>query len=110
MFLTAANFQLLKLFILRHGDRQTYCNKYNQNPHYDFGGFHVFLEPDVGQQNINCDPDLSDFDTLVVQDWAAADIYVRWVVQGERVRVTGRQSALEQYVRQMLERAQQTER
>ena len=109
MELTAANFQRIKSFILRHGDRQTYCNMYNRNPHYDFGAFQVYLDPDVGQQNINCDPELSDFSTLVVQDWKARAIYVRWSVDGERMHFNGSRGALTQYVRSMLERVQQVE-
>jgi hypothetical protein len=66
--LTPANFELIKRFVLRKGDRQTYCSMYNQNPHFRFEGFDVYLNPDVGQQNINCDPALSDFDELVVHD------------------------------------------
>ena len=66
--LTPANFEVIKRFVLKKGDRQTYCSMYNQNPHFRFEGFDVYLNPDAGQQNINCDPGLSDFDELVVHD------------------------------------------
>ena len=66
--LSSENFRRIKRFVLQAGDRQTYCNRYNHNPHYSFGeGFEVYLNPDVGQRNINCDPARSDFDEIVIQ-------------------------------------------
>ena len=65
--LTPENFTRIKKFILEHGDKQTYCNKYGDNPHYKIGEDNFYLEPETGQQNINCDPKLSDFTELVIQ-------------------------------------------
>ena len=65
--LTAANFLLIKNHILARGDRLTYCNRYNHNPHFQFREFDIYLNPDTGQQNINCDPKLSDFNEMVIR-------------------------------------------
>jgi hypothetical protein len=72
---TTAEFRAIRDFILRQGDRRTYCNMYNRNPHYSFDGFEAYLNPDVGQRNINCEPELSGFDQLVIQDWSTSTIY-----------------------------------
>lgn len=66
--LSTPQFENIKSFILEHGDRRTYCNKYNDNPHYAFDGFDVYLNPEIGQANINCDPEISDFNELVIHD------------------------------------------
>ncbi len=68
MILTATNFAVIRQFVLRDGDRQTYCNMYNDNPHWGGAGFEVFLNPEDGQRNINCDPAMGGFDTMVIQD------------------------------------------
>ena len=65
--LTAATFNQIKNFILAHGDRQTYCNMYNNNPHAVFANMDIFLNPDTGQQNINCDIKLSGFNHMVIR-------------------------------------------
>jgi len=41
---------------------------YNHNPHLGGLGFDVFLDPADGQKNINCDPAVGGFDTLVIAD------------------------------------------
>ncbi|CAF1078358.1 unnamed protein product [Adineta steineri] len=48
---------------------------YNNNPHLLFGTYHIYSNPSVGQFNINCDPNKSDFNTIVIQDWSSASIY-----------------------------------
>lgn len=66
--ITAQEFEAIKSFILNNGDRRTYCNKYNNNPHYSFEGFDVYLNPETEQANINCDSDISDFNDMVIHD------------------------------------------
>jgi hypothetical protein len=83
MPLTVESFQSIKRFILEHGDRQTYCNMYNRNPHYRFRGFEVFLNPDVGQRNINCDPEHSDFDQMVIREESGEGRFLRVQVNPE---------------------------
>jgi hypothetical protein len=62
------NFERIINFILENGDRQTYCNMYNNNPHYSFRRFEVYLNPEIGQANMNCDPRISDFNEIVIRD------------------------------------------
>ena len=65
--ITIANLTKIKQFILKQGNRQTYCNMYNNNPAYHTKTFHFYLNPDSGQQNINCDPNKSDFNNLTIR-------------------------------------------
>jgi hypothetical protein len=69
------SFRAIKALIFERGDRQTYCNMYNDNPHLGFEGFDVFLNPDTGQANINCDPSRSDFNEMVIRDWRTQKLY-----------------------------------
>ena len=62
------NFETIKNFILKNGDKQTYCNMYNNNPHFAYSYFNVYLNPEIGQANINCDPEISDFNEIVIRD------------------------------------------
>lgn len=65
--LTAAAFNQIKDHILAQGDRQTYCNMFNNNPHIALGDMDIYLNPDTGQQNINCDLALSGFNQMVIR-------------------------------------------
>ncbi len=65
--LTAAAFNQIKDHILAQGDRQTYCNMFNNNPHVVLGDMDIYLNPDTGQQNINCDLELSGFNHMVIR-------------------------------------------
>lgn len=62
------DFEKIKSFILKEGNQMTYRNYDNQNPYYNFKEFEVYLASDIGQQNINNDPKLSDFNTLTLKD------------------------------------------
>ena len=62
------NLTLIKQLILNEGLRETYCQMYNNNPAYHTKHFSFYLNPDSGQQNINCEIDKSDFQTLVIRD------------------------------------------
>lgn len=62
--ITRENLIKIKQFILQHGKRKTYCSMYNNNPAYETKEYLFFLNPDTGQQNINCDPNKSDFHNL----------------------------------------------
>jgi hypothetical protein len=66
--LSVREFENIKSFILDNGDRQTYCNMYSDNPHYSFERFEAWLNPETGQRNINCDPEISDFNEIVLRD------------------------------------------
>ena len=64
---TRDNLQKIKQFILQNGRRETYCNKFNNNPAYHTKEFQLYLDPDAGQLNGNCDPAKSDFNTLTIR-------------------------------------------
>ncbi|MFB9076370.1 hypothetical protein ACFFLS_19130 [Flavobacterium procerum] len=65
---SAQDFEKLKIFILKKGNRKTFRNFDNNNPYYDFGTFEAYLGADVGQQNIYNDEKLSDFNEMTLRD------------------------------------------
>lgn len=62
------DFERVKSFILKEGNRKTYRNFDNSNPYYDFRKFEAYLASDIGQKNINNDPKLSDFNEITLKD------------------------------------------
>jgi hypothetical protein len=64
--LTVGNFVRIRQFILDQGQRRTYCNMFNHNPHWPFEEFNAYLNP-PDQRNMNCELGLSEFNTLVIQ-------------------------------------------
>ena len=78
---------------------------YNHNPHHRFGAFDAYLTPDVGQRNINCDPERSDFDEIVVQDWELDEIYVSAKVVGGELQLRGAREIVRRYFAAMLAEA-----
>jgi hypothetical protein len=84
--LTLENFNKIKAYILQHGDRKTYCNMLNNNPHFQFPGFDAYLHPEGGQKNINCDPRLSDFNQLVFynRNRDTEELYFQVVVKPDK--------------------------
>lgn len=73
-------FEQAKDFILANGDRMTYRNYDNNNPHFRFDSFDVFLGADIGQGNINNDPAMSDFNQLTLVDWESSIQYYNLVI------------------------------
>lgn len=74
------DFEKIKTFILSNGDRETFSNMYNDNPHYSFTGFETYLNPETGQLNINCNPDLSDFNEIVIRDQSSDPQYFHLLI------------------------------
>lgn len=66
--LSVQDFEKIKTFILDSGKFEPYFNMYQQQPVYSFDNFLVTLLPEVGQHNIACDPEISDFNQLVIYD------------------------------------------
>ena len=71
MTLTKPNLDKIKRFILNRGQTCTYNNMFNRQPCVSTDHFTFYLHPDPGpnnqpQWNINCDPAIGDFNTLVV--------------------------------------------
>jgi hypothetical protein len=60
--LTEAAFKKIRRFILDQGQRQTYCNRFNNNPFFRFGHYALYLDPE--NTNIQCEPDRSEFNTI----------------------------------------------
>ena len=52
-------------FVLQYGDTETYCSKDNNNPHYRFGEFDVYLHPK--HQYIGYDPVFTDFSAITIR-------------------------------------------
>lgn len=78
--MSVQDFEDIKSYILTNGDRQTYCNIYNNNPHYSFSGFESYLNPEIGQANINCDTEISDFNEIAIRDQNSMPIYYHILV------------------------------
>ena len=76
-------FESIKEFVLTKGDRQTYRNFDNNNPHYKFEDFDIFFNAEIGQRNINNDPKISDFHEMVIADWEADIRYYHLVIVRE---------------------------
>ena len=74
--LNRANLVAIKQFILKQGNKATYCSMYGDNPAFFVKNHSFYLIPDPGpnghpQYNINCDPQKTDFQTLHIanKDW-----------------------------------------
>jgi hypothetical protein len=72
------DFEKIAAFVLTAGDRKTYCQMYNNNPHYQIEDFHVYLNP--VSQRINWDSDnlsfsVGDYNVILIQDWNSPHIY-----------------------------------
>ena len=73
-------FERIQRFILKNGDRRTYRNFDNHNPHYKFSNCEVFLGADVGQRNGTNDPAISNFNQLTITDYDAALRYYELII------------------------------
>lgn len=82
--LTAATFRRIKQIILECGDRQTYCSRYNRNPHIAVDGIDAYLNPE-DWHNINCDPERSDFDEFVIRLPGRPPQHLHVRLQGEQL-------------------------
>ena len=76
--LTHARLDRVKRLILQAGARCTYSSKYNHNPCLHTAEFHLYLDPDPGpdghpQWNLDSDPAVGDFHTLVVRRRSGED-------------------------------------
>lgn len=78
-------FESIKTFVLNKGDREAYSSMYNDNPHFTFNEFELYLNPDIGQLNSDCDTSKSDFNEIVIRDIYANPQYyfIRIVRKGD---------------------------
>ena len=65
--ITRENLIKIQQFILKQGKRETYCNMYNNNPAHQTKNYRFYLDPDLDQNNINCDPKQSEFHNLTIR-------------------------------------------
>jgi hypothetical protein len=71
--LNKKNLDIAKRYLLKNGQTCTWSNMYNNNPCFATQHYYFYLNPDPGgphhhsQWNINCDPKLGDFNTLVIR-------------------------------------------
>ncbi|WP_308993734.1 hypothetical protein QLS71_015130 [Mariniflexile litorale] len=73
-------FEKIKTFILKNGDKMTYRNFDSNNPHYKFENCDAFLGSDIGQKNIHNDPEISDFNQLTIADWNSDVKYYELII------------------------------
>ncbi|WP_282132485.1 hypothetical protein [Cellulophaga baltica] len=73
-------FEKIQRFILKNGDRRTYRNFDNHNPHYKFSNCEVFLGADIGQRNGTNDPAISNFNQLTITDYDATLRYYELII------------------------------
>jgi len=81
-------FEELVRYILSNGDRMTYCNMYNNNPHYDLEGFDVFLNPLSQRLDHLLSCSVSDYDTVVIKDWGSRHTYYEIMLVEGRVYIS----------------------
>jgi hypothetical protein len=62
-----ANLLIIKDFIIKKGKRETYCNMFNNNPAFHTNKYSWYLNPDTGQDNLNCDLKKSDFNNITIR-------------------------------------------
>ncbi len=98
------NFQKIKRFLLQYGDRKTYCNRYNNNPHYVFPHVEVFLNPGPIDRGVDdrcdccCDPARTDFNTLVIRTKEFVYYHISYdhIHDGVLVRISNRREGDDQ--------------
>lgn len=63
--LPSSDFEQIRSFILKNGDRKTYCPNYTDNPHYQVkdGDIEVFFNPSVGRKST---PGESDYTIMYI--------------------------------------------
>lgn len=69
--LNHANLNAIKSFILKQGKTLTYCQRFNDNPFWHTNSYQFYLNSDSDLFTDDCDPEKSDFHTLVIRnmDW-----------------------------------------
>jgi hypothetical protein len=63
---TSANFVRIRKYILEKGKRQSYCNKFKDNPFWAFRDFNAYLDP-PDRKNSNCEIGKSVFNELTIR-------------------------------------------
>lgn len=66
--MSVEQFEKIVNFILQNIDKEPFTNYENDNPHYKFEKFDVYLAASVGQRNINNDPKISTFNERIIKN------------------------------------------
>jgi (2Fe-2S) ferredoxin len=87
--LSKEDFRRIVQFVLTEGDRQTYCQMYNNNPHYAAGDFEIYLNP--VNQSINfwaehLSVNVSDYNEIVLHA-TESGIYYNPITLGDNGKV-----------------------
>jgi hypothetical protein len=70
-FLSKDKFEKIVGFVLKNGDRKTYCNIYNNSPHYKLEDFNIYLNPVEQKINIvqeSLSGTISDYNSITIYD------------------------------------------
>ncbi len=78
--LSVQDFENIKMLILDSGIYEPFFNKYYEQPIYLFDEFSATLEPEIGQLNAACDPQISDFNRLVIYDSDLSFKYIHFLI------------------------------
>lgn len=78
--LSVQDFENIKMLILDSGIYEPFFNKYYEQPVYSFDDFITTLEPEIGQLNSKCDPQISDFNKLVIFDSDLQFKYIHFLI------------------------------
>ena len=81
-------FEEIVQYILSNGDRMTYCNMYNNSPHYGLERIDIYLNPI--SQFINMEAlswSVSDYETITIKDWDSRHTYYDIRLVEERVYI-----------------------
>ena len=78
--LSVQDFEKIKTYILDKGTFEPFFNKYQQQPLYPFDGFSATLLPEIGQLNVTCNPQISDFNQLVIYDSGLQSKYIYFLI------------------------------
>ncbi|ABG58394.1 hypothetical protein [Cytophaga hutchinsonii] len=84
-------FNAIAAAVLKQGDRKTYCNRYNNSPHYQMDGFDLYLNPANQFTNWSADKlsaEVSDYNTIVLYDQSAQSVYYDLLLKGDNVFLT----------------------
>ena len=83
------DFKRIVQYILDNGDRQTYNNMYNNNPHYSLKDFDIYLDPISQWINFRKEylsAEVNHYNRITIMDWNSKHvIYYRIMLYNEKV-------------------------
>lgn len=106
--MTAADFALVCRLIFETGDRQTYCNRYNQSPHFEFETFDAWLNPQRGPYFERLDEVASITLRTKGERWKYADVWLADDMVHTSARGEWSPDALAEAMRVMLDTVKKT--